>query len=150
MSRFKLPQRLTGRFPRNSRRAVSQGTDETDRRDFEALAGRYESEVETRPVRELAEAGDGEPARRRLPSRRTAEQAVAAVIGVLLIVALLWIAGELHYQSCIQAAQARTSAPTTGQGQLPPKIDNAIDRALGRAPTESRGEAVRGCSRLPF
>ena len=150
MSRFKLPQRLTGRFPRNSRRAVSQGTEEAGRREFAAVPGRYEPEVETRPVRELAETGDGEPARRRLPSRRTAEQAVAAVIGLLLIGALLWIAGELHYQSCIQAAQARTLAPTTRQGQLPPKLDNAINRALGRAPTESREGAVRGCSRLPF
>src|SRR3954451_15376323 len=113
MSRFKLPQRLTSRRPRSSRRVESQGTQPTDRRDFEmqeadrleAERDRHDPEAQAVPAREFAEVADAEPARGR-PGR-----ALSAIVGLLLVVALLWIAGELHYQSCIQAAQARTPAP---------------------------------------
>jgi hypothetical protein len=56
-----------------------------------------------------------------------------AVFVVLLAIfaALLWGASELHYQSCVTAAEART-APPGGNGE------------------HARTDAVAGCSHLPF
>jgi len=120
---------------------------EADR--LEAERDRHDPEVQAVPAREFAETADAEPARGRALSR-TAGRVLPALVGLLLVVALLWIAGDLHYQSCIQAAQARTPAPSASQGSLPPKLNNALDRSLGRTPTQNREEAVKGCSRLPF
>jgi hypothetical protein len=64
---------------------------------------------------------------------------VLAVVGVL---ALLWIGGEAHYQSCVSAAVARTPAPTKESTGNPFE-----DFATGSG-TE-RFKAVDGCSRLP-
>ena len=50
------------------------------------------------------------------------------VLGVLLTGALIWLASEAHYQSCVDAATARTGAPDNYFSQL----------------------AVNNCSRLPF
>jgi hypothetical protein len=67
---------------------------------------------------------------------------VAAVaVGVA---ALLWAAGSLHYQSCVNAAEARTYRSAGGivlGGE--PRPDPQID-------VGARREAVQGCSRLPW
>ena len=45
------------------------------------------------------------------------------IVGVLAVLALLWIAGEMHYRNCLTAAEYKP---------LPPEL------------------AAQNCSRLPF
>ena len=69
-------------------------------------------------------------------------RAVAVVLAVVAVVAFVWIAGEVHYQSCIAHAEATT--PNVARLQ-----SNPGNRAQAR-PNEAREHAVDGCSRLPF
>jgi hypothetical protein len=67
--------------------------------------------------------------------------AVAAALGaaaVIAIVLLAWIGGELHYRSCITAADLRYPA-TAGSGGGP----------AARLERERRDAAIGGCSRWP-
>ncbi len=66
------------------------------------------------------------------PARRSGQHWIPAfVLAVLAVLALGWIGAEQHYQSCIQAANARTSG-----------VD-ALSRLV-------RSNAVKNCHRLPF
>ena len=67
------------------------------------------------------------------------------VVGLLIAAGVAWVAGEAHYQSCIEAAQVRHPVP----------VVSASERLLGRfADIERQAQqqavaAVDGCSRLP-
>jgi hypothetical protein len=62
---------------------------------------------------------------------------LGAVIAAVIALSLLWLASEEHYRGCVEAAQARTPAPTREFADVKP----------GGA---DRRKAVDGCSRLPF
>lgn len=64
----------------------------------------------------------------------------AIVLAILATAALLWLAAEQHYQGCIDAATARTTAPS----------DDLLNADNPFADGYQRANAVRGCSRLPF
>jgi hypothetical protein len=69
----------------------------------------------------------------------SAARLVALTLAFVAVLALLWIGGEAHYQSCVSAAEARTAGPTeelTGN----PFLDSGGERI----------QAVNRCSRLPF
>jgi hypothetical protein len=61
---------------------------------------------------------------------RLARQAAWAV-AILLVLALLWIGGELHYQGCVEAAAQRSAG------------DDRLSHLV-------RVQDVNDCSRLPF
>lgn len=72
---------------------------------------------------------------------------LAIVLAVLSVAALAWIGGELHYRSCVAAAEARTPVtsdvapeafPGSGASPSPPTLS-----------ANGRSAAVNGCSRLP-
>lgn len=66
------------------------------------------------------------------PARRSGQHWIPAfVLAILAVLALGWIGAEQHYQSCIQAANARTSGT------------DALSRLV-------RSNAVKNCHRLPF
>lgn len=58
------------------------------------------------------------------------------VLLALILLAVLWDASERHYDSCVHAAEARTSGPTSAFD--PAGVDYS-----------GRSEAVAGCSHLP-
>lgn len=107
--------------------------------DSRASGGRpLEREVGNRPGDEAdasPSASDERPSgpgwfSRTLEDRRIVR--TAAVTAVLLVVAaLLWMAGELHYQSCLQKADVKS-----------PGLDS-LSRLV-------RQRDVERCSRLPF
>ncbi|HEX6227904.1 MAG TPA: hypothetical protein VFZ41_00390 [Solirubrobacterales bacterium] len=69
----------------------------------------------------------------------TTSQAVALAIGLAGLIGLLllaWIGGELHYRSCLTEAELRH--PVAYQQGVPDSADVA-----------SREDAVAGCSRWP-
>lgn len=68
-----------------------------------------------------------------------------AVLAVLAVVALLWLASEEHYQGCVSAAEA-TTAPQTLETSGDGNPFNSFDEGSGA----ERFQAVSGCSRLPF
>ncbi len=75
-------------------------------------------------------------------------RAAALVVGALLIVALLWIGGELHYIGCVDSAEDRhpplivtTTRESTGDRRQSRREDLNADQ---------RRRSVDGCSRLPF
>jgi hypothetical protein len=73
--------------------------------------------------------------------------AVGVVIGLLIAAALAWNGAEMHYRSCVDAAEARTPltrADGGGWGSA------AGDDPLGVLGAEERQAAVDGCSRLPW
>jgi hypothetical protein len=55
----------------------------------------------------------------------------AWALAILLVLALLWIGGELHYQGCVEAAAQRSAG------------DDRLSHFV-------RVQDVNGCSRLPF
>jgi hypothetical protein len=66
----------------------------------------------------------------------------AVVLATVAVLALLWIGGEAHYQSCVAAAEARTPAPTKESNGNP-------FEDFGEGSGGERFDAVSGCSRLP-
>lgn len=64
-----------------------------------------------------------------------------AIFVVVVALALLWNASEMHYRGCVEAAVATTRVPTIGS-----PFEENIDHKLHE---KSRYEKVRGCSRLP-
>jgi hypothetical protein len=65
-----------------------------------------------------------------------------AVLALLAVIAagLLWGAGEMHYDNCVNAAKARAEAvDRTDAGSI---LESVSGDALR--------EGVEGCSRLPF
>lgn len=89
-----------------------------------------------------------EDARGRILARLSAQWALLVTICVLLVLifgAVLWTAGEEHYQSCVDQATARTgvvSSNTLG--------GSSFSDATGFDPGAQRVKAVNGCSRLPW
>ena len=94
--------------------------------------------------REAADA-DGEKPERAADDEEEPSRGLSAVLGpaapiawlalvavVLAAIALLWVAGELHYQSCIDKVNAKT------QGARDP-LTNLV-----------RARDLNNCSRLPF
>jgi hypothetical protein len=73
----------------------------------------------------------------------------ALAIASVGVVALLWIGGELHYQSCVEQAKARTELTSddlaTFERQPPDEALTKFSIAV-----ESKEHAIQGCSRLPF
>jgi hypothetical protein len=75
-------------------------------------------------------------------------KAAALIIGLAIVAVGVWSGSELHYQSCIAAAEARTpiwivrvpNENLFGGG-------GTSDVARGG---QARQRAVAGCSRLPF
>lgn len=68
---------------------------------------------------------------------------VALVVAALLIgTALLWGAGELHYRSCLDAAEAKYPADRVTQGDF---FDEEVAAQL-----RQRDAAIDDCSRLPW
>jgi hypothetical protein len=74
---------------------------------------------------------------------------------------LLWGAGELHYRSCIEAAEARFPvSPAPPVADANPFGDPDLNRVFGDSARRARAnyererrarrDAVHGCSRLPF
>jgi hypothetical protein len=66
---------------------------------------------------------------------------IAIALAVLILV-LLWIASEEHYQGCVSAAVATTAAPEV-------EAESNPWEAAGKAGGVERSAAVAGCSRLP-
>jgi hypothetical protein len=71
---------------------------------------------------------------------------VVLVVGVLIAATLAWNGAELHYRSCIDAAEART--PLGGVKDPYDYTDDPLG-IKGDALKDRRG-AVDGCSRLPW
>lgn len=75
---------------------------------------------------------------------RSPERAVDTVIAVaLLLVLAMWMAGESHYRSCVQATEAKFPAvpvsAASGRQTGPLKLSFVKERTA----------AVEGCGRLP-
>jgi hypothetical protein len=66
-------------------------------------------------------------------------KAVALILGALAVVALLWIAAEMHYANCIEAVRA--TPPVRDPYTVPSDV---IREDIARR------RAIRACSRLPF
>ncbi|HSH21585.1 MAG TPA: hypothetical protein VK992_03075 [Candidatus Caenarcaniphilales bacterium] len=62
------------------------------------------------------------------------------LIGLLAVAALLWIAGEMHYRNCIEAAEALPA-------EVPPPI---FGPGSDQPPAKPRQDAIAKCSRVPF
>ena len=67
---------------------------------------------------------------------------IAVALAGLLVVTLLWIASEEHYQGCVSAAEATTAAPKV-------EADANPWSAAGESSGAERSAAVAKCSRLP-
>jgi hypothetical protein len=63
------------------------------------------------------------------------------VVGLVLLAAVLWDAGERHYSGCVNAAKARVATGSATQREY--------ERFTGEAAT-TRAKAVAGCSRVPW
>jgi hypothetical protein len=63
---------------------------------------------------------------------------------VLALVLAAWAVAELHYQGCVQAAEARTYRSAGGI------VLGGEPRPAPRIDVGARQEAVEGCSRLPW
>ena len=84
--------------------------------------------------------------------------AVGVVIGLLIAAALTWNGAEMHYRSCVDAAEARTPMAVPNRdgggwgsaaGQDP--YDYSDDPlGLRTESVDARRDAVDGCSRLPW
>ncbi len=70
---------------------------------------------------------------------------IAAALSLLIVVALLWVGGELHYRNCVNTASDRVTASDT-------QADEVRAQLLGLPTPRERQlqELRRGCSRLPF
>lgn len=77
---------------------------------------------------------------------------IAVVLAALAIGVGVWIAGEWHYDNCVDAAEA--THPITTVREEPPGADNPFipssgptTRVLG---VTNRREAIEACSRWPL
>lgn len=66
-------------------------------------------------------------------------KALSLLIGLGLVAAVLWVAAEMHYRSCVDAAKA--SLPYVPEEGFFGKVD---------ANSQPRAARIAGCSRLPF
>jgi hypothetical protein len=65
------------------------------------------------------------------------------LIGIGLLAVALWIGGEVHYRSCVNAAKVT--------GYDGGSFDLRIDRASGKTDaTRTVQQLADGCSRLPW
>jgi hypothetical protein len=71
----------------------------------------------------------------------------ALIVGLAILAAVAWGASELHYRSCVNAAEARTPIVVTRPPKLDPLFEEPRQVVRGEA---ARRQAVHGCSRLPF
>ena len=80
--------------------------------------------------------------------------AAAAVMVVLIVVLLGWVAGEAHYRNCLTAADLRhpaTSQPLVEAGGKFNEFNKAGRGHFVLNPEDgARNEAIDGCSRLPW
>ncbi len=67
---------------------------------------------------------------------------LGVIIGLLILASLLWIGGEMHYRSCLRAAEA--SFPYAIPEPNPYKDGGSV-----AADPEPRRRAIRECSRVP-
>jgi hypothetical protein len=69
---------------------------------------------------------------------------LAALASLPLAIPLLWLAGEAHYRSCVEAAEARYPAVSVSAFNTrdtgPLKLSYAVER----------GRAVQACDHLPL
>ncbi len=80
--------------------------------------------------------------------------AVAAILAVLILLLVGWIAGEAHYRNCITAADLRYPAGSHPLVEAGGKF-NEFEKARGGHvvldPEDgTRNEALDECSRLPW
>jgi hypothetical protein len=101
--------------------------------------------IHNRPLEQpLGDAAEDEQTREGAPGPGSADEGflqaldrsrlarrAAWALAALLVLALLWIGGELHYQGCVEAAAQRTAG------------DDDLSRLV-------RVRDVNDCSRLPF
>jgi hypothetical protein len=73
-----------------------------------------------------------------------------AIIGALIVLALLWGAGELHYQGCVDAATARTESRVAVDVSEFQRHFPALRRLPAIYKQRELEKAINGCSRLPF
>jgi len=81
---------------------------------------------------------------------------VALVIAAIATLSLLWLAGESHYQSCVEKIEARYPATKQvklgsipGGGQREGLFENPAP-IFKDVPNPQRAERLPNCSRLPF
>jgi len=74
---------------------------------------------------------------------------VALALGALLVIALFWIAGELHYTGCLRAAELtrphRVWLRTSREGGFGPGVVGAFN---GYTVHQAPNTLARSCSRL--
>jgi hypothetical protein len=127
------------------RRKAAEDEDETGADEVRAWEPGEQKTRKDEPAKQDAPAdadeAAGEPAGpedtegegRRLPVIQTpARIIVALVCAVIATVSLVWIGTEQHYQSCVNAAAARSAG-----------ANDALSRLV-------RGRAVNNCSHWPF
>lgn len=77
-----------------------------------------------------------------------------AALGVIAVLAItsgvLWMAGEQHYRSCIQAAEARWPVMPTSKGDQGFFSQSDPLDLLSRRHGRKRTQAISDCSRLPL
>lgn len=103
------------------------------------------------PDDEVSEGSAPHPSRRRRPSFRTS---VATILGLAILACAVWIAGEQHYQSCVETAAAKhpvDSGPDEDFGGLGGwgGLDSNAGLAL-EAEQAQRRNAIAACSRWPI
>src|SRR5258708_7976881 len=103
---------------------------------------RLRGEVETAENRRGAMFGATRALKEEVAPMRYAVLAVA-IVGVL---ALLWIGGESHYRSCVDAAQVRTLNLAINVS----RVNGPVQDSAAKRIYPARVKAVDGCSRLPF
>ena len=94
------------------------------------LGDAAEDEPQTREAR-AGPADSAEPGFLQSLDRSRLAKRAAWALAVLLVLVLLWIAGELHYQGCVQAAAQRSAG------------DDDLSNLV-------RIRDVNDCSRMPF
>jgi hypothetical protein len=80
--------------------------------------------------------------------------AAILLIGLVVVAGLAWIGSELHYRSCVDAAEARTPVVVVKKPGNPFGA-RGLEENSGAGDETVRGQAARrravdACSRLPF
>jgi len=72
---------------------------------------------------------------------------VALILGLLAVALLAWVGSELHYRSCVLAAEARTPVVVVRKPNQGRFGEGTTEAVRGQA---ARKRAIDRCSRLPF
>lgn len=76
---------------------------------------------------------------------------LAVIVGVLILAAVLWDAGERHYRNCVEVARSLPD-PANVRAQIQKELQSIVgsqSRAADLHADALRGR-IKGCSRLPF